>query len=105
MKITIEIDDDIIRRAIGSAKIDYWTSKAEWIDRAGLTLRIVEDDPDPGEDDGEGITLTPMRIAEGVRVLAEKFPHHFADLIAEKGDMYTGDLLIQCACFGEEKYA
>lgn len=102
MKVTLDIDDDIIRDAVGSANIDYWTRQARWSNRAELKLRLVETEPDKGSD---GVCcLSREDFERALVILATKYPHHFKDLIARTGDMYTGDILIQCAAFGEEKY-
>lgn len=38
------------------------------------------------------------------RILATKYPHHFCDILKDGGDATTGDVLIQCALFGEIVY-
>lgn len=42
-------------------------------------------------------------IAKGLQVMATKYPKHFADAIADDGsaDATTGDVFLQCCCFGE----
>lgn len=41
-------------------------------------------------------------ILDGVRILCEKYPHHFSDLVSDGGgDAGTGDALLQCAIFGD----
>lgn len=40
-------------------------------------------------------------ILDGVRVLHEKYPHHFGDLVRNNADAGTGDALLQCAIFGD----
>lgn len=107
MKITLEISDEIIRDAIrdavGSANIYDWAdrNKGSWNPKT-LRLTLVELEPDKGD---EEFTLSRDSFAQGLAVMAELYPHHFADLVAGKGDMWTGNLLIQCAAFGEEKYS
>lgn len=43
-----------------------------------------------------------------VQVILEKYPNHLGAVLGgyENGnaDQHTGDLLLQCAVFGEEKY-
>ena len=46
----------------------------------------------------------PADLKRGLEVLAQKYPHHFAEVLGE-ADASTADLLMQCVCFGEEKYA
>jgi hypothetical protein len=102
VKVTIEVSDDTIADYIGRANITYWAETIAW-NRTKLALMIKEDDPDAGSDGRHHIGRDA--IAAGLGALATKYPSHFADLVGDKGDMYTGDLLIQCCVFGEDKYA
>ena len=43
-------------------------------------------------------------IIKGLAVMAEKYPRHFGDFISENDDAETGDVLLQCICFGELVY-
>lgn len=43
-------------------------------------------------------------VLRGVQVIADKYPHHLADVLQGEGDATTGDVLIQCAVFGELIY-
>lgn len=43
-------------------------------------------------------------MARGVQVMADKYPHHFRNMVEEEDDATTGDVLIQCALFGELVY-
>jgi len=40
-------------------------------------------------------------ILDGARVLCEKYPDHFADILGGADDAYTGDALLQCAVLGD----
>lgn len=40
-------------------------------------------------------------IQRGLRVMREKYPRHFGDLLAENDDAETGDVFLQCCLFGE----
>ena len=48
--------------------------------------------------------LTREKLIEGVRVMAQKYPKHFGDMMSEEGDSTTGDVFLQCALFGEVIY-
>lgn len=48
--------------------------------------------------------LTPAKLRRGLQVMAEKYPKHFADVVTGNGDSTTGDVLLQCALFGELVY-
>jgi hypothetical protein len=40
-------------------------------------------------------------ILAGARILCEKYPRHFSDLVRNAADRGTGDALLQCAVFGD----
>lgn len=44
-------------------------------------------------------------IQRGLVIMAEKYPQHFGNFLAENDDADTGDCLVQCALFGEEIFA
>jgi len=43
-------------------------------------------------------------IKAGLEVMAKKYPKHFTNFIAENDDAETGDVFLQCICFGELVY-
>ena len=43
-------------------------------------------------------------LCEGMKIMAEKYPIHFADFINENDDSITGDVFLQCCLFGEVIY-
>lgn len=57
------------------------------------------------EDETTGKTTSKeigrMAILKGLRLMAEKSPDHFADVVNESGDACTGDVLLQYILFGE----
>lgn len=56
------------------------------------------------EDGEKKYPLTLARLRHGLQVMATKYPRHFADILAENDDATTGDVLLQCAIFGELVY-
>ena len=48
--------------------------------------------------------LTPTALKKGLQVMADKYPSHFADLLAENDDACTGDVFLQCCVFGDAIY-
>lgn len=40
-------------------------------------------------------------LVEGLKVMAKDYPRHFSDFIQETDDGTTGDVFLQCVCFGE----
>jgi len=107
MKILLDISDKLLRSYIARADIRYW---GEMVGETGDQDSLVDMKITVTEDEGEGPggdgswDLNEQTIANGLSVLARDFPNHFCDLLADNGDMHTGDILIQCAIFGEERY-
>jgi len=99
VNINLEIDDDIIRDAVGGAAIGYWASTFRWVSRDKMMIRLLEGDT------GMEYVLAPGDFQRGVQIMLARYPRRFADLVTRNGDATTGDLLVQCAAFGEEKYA
>jgi len=56
------------------------------------------------EDDPETLILDRKAVERGLRLMAEKYPRHWGDFIAENEDACTGDVFIQCALLGEVVY-
>jgi hypothetical protein len=59
---------------------------------------------DQEEDDGKEYTLDLEAIRKGTEVMAEKYPKHFSDFLAEDDDAITADVWLQCCLFGEAIY-
>lgn len=53
---------------------------------------------------GVEVFLTPDSIRTGLKVMAEKYGSHFADMIQENGDATTADVFLQCCVFGDLIY-
>lgn len=72
-------------------------------DGGGVVLRETEADSNPNRQPLHCLTFEKLML--GVRTMAEKYPQHFADMLKEgASDATTGDVLVQCAIFGEIKY-
>jgi hypothetical protein len=90
---------------------EYWY--VHWPLFEGGKLVFIEHDGYEGfDDDGNRKwvevarhTLDLEAIQRGLKVLADKFPHKFAELVNDESDGPLGDLFLQCCFFGEEKYA
>lgn len=103
MKVTVEVPSEHVRDYVERARIDYWGEKAggmfgELEDLSDLRLDIHE------LDGGGEHVLDAVKLERGLAVMAAKYPHSFAELVLDLGDAHTGDLLIQCAVFGDERY-
>lgn len=55
-------------------------------------------------DDNEYHNLDQAALQRGLQVMAEKYPEHYADFLAENDDAATGDVFLQCCLFGEVIY-
>jgi hypothetical protein len=78
--------------------IYYWCSAAMLSAPDPLRARFQEAD---GGAVFEFATADWPRI---VALMATKEPRHYANMVCERGDAETGDVLVQLACFGELKY-
>ena len=54
--------------------------------------------------ENEKHTLTREKLLNGFDVMAQKYPHHFRNIVDENDDAETADVLLQCALFGEIIY-
>ena len=48
--------------------------------------------------------LTRAVLRAGLQTMAEKYPSHYAEFVRENDDAETGDVFLQCCCFGEIIY-
>lgn len=97
MKITIEVPDDLIESYVNRSRaaVGYWCSSWKNLDH-GAILKCHDDDV--------AYMFSKAKLREALVVMAERYPHKLAEILGDKGDKYTGDLLVQLACFGEERY-
>ena len=58
------------------------------------------------EDDEEKARhhLTIADVEDGLKLMRDRYPRHFADLMEEDDDLITGDVWLQLATFGELIY-
>jgi hypothetical protein len=63
-----------------------------------LTIRALEADEVNGAREW---VLNLESVQKGLAIMAEKYPHHFADLMNESDDADTSDCFLQCCLFGE----
>lgn len=59
---------------------------------------------DVEDEDSKTYRLDFPAIERGLELMANNWSWHFGDMIGEKGDATTGDVLIQCALFGTIVY-
>lgn len=104
MIIAITVKNDTVREVVGGAGCDYWCDfrddRHAW-DRDKMQLTVVE----VGDKKPKVHTVGPKDFERAVGIMAEKFPQQFAAIMEENYDRVTGDLLVQLAIFGEDKYS
>jgi len=90
------ITDTIISAITGG--IYYWCRRATAGSLDWLRVSLLE------WDTGTTFELTAEDWPRVVSLMAAKAPHHYANMVAGRGDAVTADVLVQLACFGEIKY-
>jgi hypothetical protein len=104
---TLTIFDTIVSGVEGGiqywAKVEsFWTPACtSTANELGTDLRLACDLVEL--ETGERIALREQWAA-GLRLMAERYPRRFAELVNGTGDGTTGDVLIQLAAFGELRY-
>jgi len=80
-----------------------WYTRPAFFD-LNFRFDVVEVDD---ENTGHEIThhIDPDKVKRGLAVMAEKFPHYLANILADDIDAPTADIFLQAVVFGEEKYA
>lgn len=84
---------------VGIALLCYEDSMKDFI--AGDLQIYIHDT----EDNDKQYILTIAKIKRGLTCMAKKFPKHFADIMTENTDIYTADVLVQCALFNDIIYS
>ena len=54
--------------------------------------------------DGKNYTLDNETIVNGLKIMATKYPKHFADFLNDNDDADTGDVFLQCCLLKDVKY-
>jgi hypothetical protein len=65
---------------------------------------VVSDRRGASPDDVKTTTVDWPRLQEGLRLMAERYPRHFGDWLAERDDADTGDVFLQLCVLGEVVY-
>ena len=86
----------------------YWHPAQLVPTTEGCALAITVKDENLNPDDAH---LAPKEyrldldaLARGAKVMQEKHPQHFLDVLNENDDATTGDVFLQCCLFGELLY-
>lgn len=87
------------------ARIDVGEHQPGWRNYFTARFTVTEvSDKAKGAIKGRTYELSLDKLKAGIKVMASKYPDHFNDVIREMGDEITGDVLVQCALFGDIVY-
>lgn len=100
----VEISDQTLVDIIDGSDIGYWAGDVTWPGAAAIldgskTATIIDRDRD-----GKKYTLDAKAIFLGLQTMCGYERHHFDNILSGNWDCETGDVLIQCALFGETIY-
>jgi len=108
MVSAIESGDPVTRGWIADIRTDpkaepLWYANPEFY--AGTFLiEIDEFDEDTGKLVKTHL-VGDLAFAAGLKVMANKYPGSFGQIMRDDTDAPCADVFLQCVCFGEEKYA
>lgn len=86
----------------------YWSSDVSELGYESTVKKLISGKPltiTNDEDDGKKLVLTFEDVKRGLQVLAEKEGRAFGEILSGDEDDNTGDMLLQCALFGEVQYS
>lgn len=133
MKVTTEIPDRLISDMIITALeqgCDYWACEAQYFNNNLCPDRVSDKTEDPlnnlsrivitEDEDGQkhklnfsttisvGADTHRVRdfsqLTNGLAIMADKYPYHYANVVGDNHDAETADVFIQCCLFGEIVY-
>jgi len=82
---------------------DLWPTNYIVAFSPGCSLKLLVDNPNEG-DDTLIFEWTLEKALAGIKIMAEKYPRHFHDIIIENDDADTADIFGQCVVYGEAVY-
>ena len=118
VQITIEISDEILLTLLCTAfegGSNYWYADvakhnpptcadtenchhwSQWNPVYGGSVIVTDDE-------SKKHTIDRAVLQRGIQIMAQKYCQHFADAINGNDDSTTGDVFLQCCCFGEIVY-
>lgn len=121
MEFKLKIDDKILTGVLDEAGSRYWCHDLEWIDfkcedsvvtcwealLAGKLDYVCVVETGDGDVNRKHL-VTRQKIADAIQIIATKYPHHLGNVLGgyehAQADMWTGDVLLQCAALGDIVY-
>lgn len=74
----------------------HWTQVLPFVGDGAVEIS-TDDDPTP-------FRLDRGALERGLKLMAEKHPRHWADVVGDNADAETGDVFLQLCLFGEVVY-
>lgn len=84
-------------------KGNWWYADPSYYEGQFVFEIIEVDDETTGHETTHRVNR--QRVLDGLRLMAEKFPHLFKHVLEDDTDAPCADIFLQCIIFGEEKYA
>lgn len=76
---------------------NWWYATPEFFEQPDYKIEITYADGKKREGIfNRKMIITPKKVKAGLQLMAKKFPRHFSDMIEEKDDNITQDVLLQC---------
>lgn len=109
IQTTVTITNEQIVSVLHSAfysGIAYWATFEEYnspeaiMDGESAEISVSDDD----DQDAVLHTITRDKIVDGLQRMATEYPRHFADIMNDRTDADTGDVLLQLAIFQDVIY-
>lgn len=124
MKLTLEVEDKTIADVLDGAGSRYWCSNLDWNTPSNtlpghdscwmmllsgqIDFVTVEEDRSEEGERKKHHRVTRAKIEKAIQIIYQKFPHHIENVLrgynSPHTDMWTGDVLLQCAALGDIKY-
>lgn len=98
---------DKLAPAANPTKGSWWYAEPAFYENPFIieVVEVVDEGWHPVKRKFKKHKVTPAKMAKGLEIMAAKYPHCMADVLADNTDASTADIFLQCICFGEEKYA
>jgi hypothetical protein len=94
---------DAFKYAKGVEKPEYPYIELPFLPGCAVIIEDAES-RQKGKKKGKLYRLDRDALINGLKVMAEKAPRHYADWLAENDDAITGDVFLQCCTLGDIVY-
>ena len=88
----------------GFSRIDISTRYLELPFHEGSGIWIMDSDDEGEPTLKEPVLITNALLRKGLNIVFEKYLWHFINVVKDNSDAETGDVVLQCAVFGDIIY-